>query len=80
MGSETLHLLTGGFCTELPLLRLTGALKYNFEMVGDILRLIVFVHNSALDHVVTSHEETKMESKLTFAVSLWESQVLNFLT
>lgn len=80
MGSETLHLLTVGFCTELPVLRLSGALKYNFEMVGDILRLIVFVHNAALDHVVTSHEETKLESKLTFAVSLWESQVLNFLT
>ena len=49
-------------------------------MVGDILRLIVFAHNAALDHVVTSHEETTLESKLTFAVSLWESQVLNFLT
>lgn len=69
-----------GFCTELPLLRLTAALKYDFEMVGGILRLIVFVHNSALDHVVPSHEETTLESKLTFAVSLWESQVLNFLT
>lgn len=57
------------------------------EMVGDILLLIVFLHNAALDHVVTSHEETQMENKLTFAVfskmkkeALWESLISNFLT
>lgn len=56
-------------------------------MVGDILLLIAFPHNAALDHVVTSHEETQMENKLTLAVfsevnkaTLWESLILNFLT
>lgn len=37
-------------------------------MVGDILLLIVFSHYAAFDHVVTSHEETQVESTFTFAV------------
>lgn len=60
--------MKAGFHTQSPVLRLSGASKYSFEIVGDILPLTVFSHNAALDHVVTSHEETQMENKLTSAV------------
>ena len=87
--SETLPHQGWVLLTESPIqdLRSSGTMKYSFEMVGDILLLIVFSHNAALDHVVTSHEGTQMENKLTFAVfsemnkkSLWESWILNFLS
>lgn len=89
MCSETLPHQGWVLLTESPIqdLRSSGTMKYSFEMVGDILLLIVFSHNAALDHVVTSHEGTQMENKLTFAVfsemnkkSLWESWILNFLS
>ena len=60
--------MKAGFHTESPVLRLSDAPKYSFEIVGDILPLTVFSHTAALDQVVTSHEKTQMESKLTSAV------------
>lgn len=62
------HLLKVGFLPKSPIPRLSGALKCSFEIVGDILPLILFSHSGALDHVVTSHEETQMENKVILAV------------
>lgn len=61
--SELHQRLKGGFL--LRSLRFSRTQKYDFEMVGDILLLVVFSRNVFFDPIIILHEETPMENMLT---------------
>lgn len=54
--------------THAGCLRLKHSEVYSFEVMGDILLLLVFAYTADLDHVVTSHNETQIESTLTLVI------------